>query len=165
MISNNLADNFKYWGKILIVIIVVFLILKFVVNLKIYEAVLLALIICISILIIENLIYINNIASDPLNCDQCKISISSLSEKIPEINNINNINNIVPNPYNESNDTNVEVEESFTTNEEDNININYDKNTNLDQYVLLDTKENFISNDYYPIQRYIEPFDSNNTPC
>ena len=51
MISNNLTDNFKYWGKILIVIIVVFLILKFIVNLKIYEAILLSLIICISILI------------------------------------------------------------------------------------------------------------------
>ena len=52
----------------------IFLLLKFVITLKIYEALLLSLIITISILIIENLIYINNNATDPLNCDQCKIS-------------------------------------------------------------------------------------------
>ena len=74
MNSSEILNNFKYYGKIFIVLIIIFLLLKFIVNLKIYEALLLSLIIVISILIIENLIYINNIASDPLNCDQCKIS-------------------------------------------------------------------------------------------
>ena len=67
MISSETADNFKYYGKFIIIIIIVFLLLKLVVSLKLYEAILLSLIIAVSILIIENLIYINDIASDPLN--------------------------------------------------------------------------------------------------
>ena len=83
--NSNLSNNLKYSGKLLIIFFIIFIILKFVVNFKIYEALLLALIITISILIIENIIYINYEASDPLNCDQCKISQVSenSNEEIP----------------------------------------------------------------------------------
>jgi hypothetical protein len=40
-----------------------------------YEAILLAAIIAVSVLIIENIIFINNNASDPLNCNECKVSV------------------------------------------------------------------------------------------
>jgi hypothetical protein len=55
MISSDLTNNLKYYGKFFIIIIIIFLLLKFVVSLKIYEAVLLSLIIGVSILIIERL--------------------------------------------------------------------------------------------------------------
>ena len=101
MSSNDLISNLKYYGKFLAIIVVIFILLKFIMNLKIYESLLLALIITVSILIVENLIYINDIASDPLNCDQCKVNIGKINL---DDNNINdaNIINIVPNPLAET---------------------------------------------------------------
>ena len=93
MISSDLINNLKYIGKLSLVFLIVFLLLKFIINLKPYEALLLSLIIIVSIIIIENIISINDIASDPLNCDQCKVST------IDVINSSkNSCNNIVPNP-------------------------------------------------------------------
>lgn len=73
MISSETFNNLKYFSKIAFIFIIIFLLLKFIIDLPSYEAILLACIIAVSILIIENIIYINNKASDPLNCDGCKI--------------------------------------------------------------------------------------------
>jgi hypothetical protein len=91
MISSEFINNIKYVGKLSLVFIIVFLLLKFIINLKPYEAILLSLIIIVSIIIVENLVYINDLASDPLNCDQCKVSTMDV------INN-NSLSNMVPNP-------------------------------------------------------------------
>lgn len=119
MNSNDLISHLKYYGKFLAIIVIIFLLLKLVMNLRLYEALLLSLIITVSILIIENIVQINDIASDPLNCSQCKISSVEINE---DINN-NIINNIVPNPFAESeqqlntntniNTNNLEVMEPF----------------------------------------------------
>jgi len=73
MNSYDNLNNFKYLGKIAVITLIVFLILKYAINLRQVEAVLLSAIIAVSILIIENIFFINNEASDPLNCDQCKV--------------------------------------------------------------------------------------------
>jgi hypothetical protein len=73
MNSYDSLNNFKYLGKIAIIMLIVFLILKYAINLRPVEAVLLSAIIAVSVLIIENIIFINNEATDPLNCDQCKV--------------------------------------------------------------------------------------------
>jgi len=115
MNSNDLITNLKYYSKFLAIIVIIFLLLKLVINLKLYEALLLSLIITVSILIIENIVQINDIASDPLNCSQCKISTVEIDE---DINN-NIMNNIVPNLFAESeqqantNNNNSEVMEPF----------------------------------------------------
>jgi hypothetical protein len=96
MSSNSLMSNLKYYGKFIAIIVIIFLLLKFIMSLKLYEALLLSLIITVSILIIENLIYINDIASDPLNCDQCKVNLVEINQD--NITNTDIINNIVPNP-------------------------------------------------------------------
>ena len=101
MISSENFNNLKYYSKFVFILLVVFLLLKFIINIKIYEALLLACIITVSILIIENIIFINNQASDPLNCNQCKISKVE-SDEINEINEINIIANLVPNPLSEN---------------------------------------------------------------
>ena len=98
MISSENFNNLKYYSKFVFILLVVFLLLKFIINIKIYEALLLACIITVSILIIENIIFINNQASDPLNCNQCKIS----KVESDEINEINIIANLVPNPLSEN---------------------------------------------------------------
>jgi hypothetical protein len=81
MNSFELTDNFKYYGKILIITLIVFLILKFIVYLKTYEAMLLSLIIAVSILIIENIILVSDNISNPLDCNQCKISLVTDNDK------------------------------------------------------------------------------------
>ncbi len=73
MNSYDNLNNFKYLGKIAVIMLIVYLILKYAINLRQIEAILLSAIIAVSILIIENIIFINNEASDPLNCDQCKV--------------------------------------------------------------------------------------------
>ena len=115
MNSNSLIQNFKYYGKFLIIILVTFLLLKFIINLKLYEAILLALIITVSILIIENLIYINDIATDPLNCDQCKVNLLGVNGDVKTETNI--INNTVQdlNLLTES-EQESEVKETFVSN-------------------------------------------------
>ena len=60
-------NDIKYYGKITVLLIVVFIILKFIINLKTWEALLLSAIIITSILIIENIITINQSVEDPLN--------------------------------------------------------------------------------------------------
>jgi hypothetical protein len=75
MISSESYNNFKYYSKVVIILLVVFLLLRFMLDIKPYEAILLASIIAVSVLIIENIIFINNNASDPLNCNQCKVSV------------------------------------------------------------------------------------------
>ncbi len=80
MNSYDNLNNFKYLGKIAVIMLIIFLILKYAINLRQVEAVLLSAIIAVSILIIENIIFINNEASDPLNCDQCKV------QQVKEIN-------------------------------------------------------------------------------
>jgi hypothetical protein len=74
MISSKTFNNVKYFTTIAaVILIIVFFILKFIIDLPTYEAILLACIIAVSVLIIENIIYINGEVTDPLNCDQCKI--------------------------------------------------------------------------------------------
>jgi hypothetical protein len=74
MISSKTFNNVKYFTTIAaVILIIVFFILKFIIDLPTYEAILLACIIAVSVLIIENIIYINGQVTDPLNCDQCKI--------------------------------------------------------------------------------------------
>ncbi len=88
MNSYDNLNNFKYLGKIAAITLIVFVILKYAINMRQIEAVLLSAIIAVSILIIENIIFINNEASDPLNCDQCKVQQvdnPSQSQK-PELN-------------------------------------------------------------------------------
>ena len=63
----------KYHIKFVVILLIIFLLLKFMVELKLYEALLLSLIISITIIIIENIISINNDVLDPISCDQCKI--------------------------------------------------------------------------------------------
>ena len=75
MISSETFNNFKYYSKVFIILLVVFLLLRFMLEIRPYEAILLAAIIAVSVLIIENIIFINNNASDPLNCNQCKVSV------------------------------------------------------------------------------------------
>lgn len=96
MSSTDFISNLKYYGKFLAMIIIIFLLLKFVMNIKIYEALLLSLIITVSILIVENLIYINDATLDPLNCDQCKVTISNDTNNNKEIIDDNNDS---PNPH------------------------------------------------------------------
>ena len=74
MNSMNSYNNIKYYSKIGLIFLIIFLLLYFIINLKIYEALLLTSIITITILIIENIIMINNDAADPLNCNQCSVS-------------------------------------------------------------------------------------------
>ena len=66
-------NNLNYYSKVLAILVIVFVLLKFVINLNVFEAILLSCIIAVSILIIENIIFINNTASDPLNCSGCNI--------------------------------------------------------------------------------------------
>jgi len=100
MISFQTFNNVKYYSKVVIILLVVFLLLRFVLDIKPYESILLASIIAVSILIIENIIYINNNASDPLNCNQCKVSVIETDN--PKINI--------------DSGTKVEVEEQFVGN-------------------------------------------------
>jgi hypothetical protein len=67
-------NNLNYYSKVLAILVIVFVLLKFVINLNVFEALLLSCIIAVSILIIENIIFINNTSSDPLNCSGCNIS-------------------------------------------------------------------------------------------
>ena len=136
MNSTDLILNLKYYGKFLAIIVIIFLLLKFVINLKLYESLLLALIITVSILIIENIIYINDIALDPLNCNQCKVNVVQIDEdkdkdkdkdenidkdkdKDKDNNNTSNLNisnNVVPNPSTESYS---EIEQKLENNKSD----------------------------------------------
>jgi hypothetical protein len=88
MNSYENLNGYKYFGKIAIIFIIVFLVIKFIINLKPYEAMLLTCIIVVSILIIENLFYINSQSSDPLNCDQCKINLYTSNEDNSTKNNV-----------------------------------------------------------------------------
>ena len=95
MNSYDNLDNFKYLGKIVAITLIVFIILKYAINMRQIEAVLLSAIITVSILIIENIIFINNEASDPLNCDQCKVQQVKDNTETNLLNSINqnNLNN------------------------------------------------------------------------
>ena len=120
MISSETFNNFKYYSKLFIILLVVFLLLRFMLEIRPYEAILLAGIIAVSVLIIENIIFINNNASDPLNCNQCKVSVvdnddtpKSSSENIkttePFIGNLGNhlnelYNNVVGKVFVDKND-------------------------------------------------------------
>lgn len=97
MISSEIF-NIKTLSKYVLIIMVIFLLLKFIINLRVYEAILLTTIITVSIIIIENIILINKIASDPLNCNQCQVSIIETDK----INKNDLMNNLVPNPLAES---------------------------------------------------------------
>ncbi len=90
MNSNDNMSSLKYFSKIAFILVIVFLILKYVINLKPYEAVLLSCIIAVSILIIENIFYINSQVTDPLNCDECIIQKVEPKTKENFAGNINN---------------------------------------------------------------------------
>lgn len=86
MISIMNSNNLSFIGKILIIVMAVFFILNNLANVDKYQSILLAIIVAVSIIIIENIFYINYMATDPLNCEQCKIT---------DINYTNDPNNIV----------------------------------------------------------------------
>lgn len=81
MISSETFNNFKYYSKVVVILLVVFLLLRFMLEIRPQEGILLACIIAVSVLIIENIIFINANASDPLNCDQCKVSVDDSESK------------------------------------------------------------------------------------
>ena len=89
-------NHIKYYGKITILLVVVFIILKFIINLKTWEALLLSAIIITSILIIENIITINQSVEDPLNCNKCKVSTFKKKETFNNYDsNTNDTSNII----------------------------------------------------------------------
>jgi hypothetical protein len=103
MISSETFNNFKYYSKVVVILLVVFLLLRFMLEIKPQEGILLACIIAVSVLIIENIIYINANASDPLNCDQCKVSVvdsDSKTESKPKEEFIGNLSAHINDLYN-----------------------------------------------------------------
>lgn len=86
MISTETFNNVKYYSKIVIIFLVIFLLLYYIVNLKPFESILLALIITVIILIIENILILDHRVSDSLDCGQCSI-IKNENHNLP--NSIN----------------------------------------------------------------------------
>lgn len=148
--SNDFLANIKYYGKFIIIIVVIFILLKFIMNVKIYEALLLSLIVTVSILIIENIIYVNDIASDPLNCDQCKVNISEMD------NNTNlidlNINNLVPNPLAGMEMEQEQIAEPFISDTIEKIMDNISSSVKKDSAELSEQIENNLSDDIYELK-------------
>lgn len=66
--------TYNYYTKTLAILVVVFVILKYVINVHLYDAILLTCIIVTSYLIIEKVLSLNSTVSNPANCDQCTIS-------------------------------------------------------------------------------------------
>jgi hypothetical protein len=66
--------NYNYYTKTLVILVVVFVILKYVINVHLYDAILLTCIIITSYLIIEKVLSLNNSSGNPTNCDKCTIS-------------------------------------------------------------------------------------------
>lgn len=161
MNTNDLISNLKYYGKYFVIIIIIFILLKFVMSLKFYEALLLSLIIAVSILIIENIIYINDIAMDPLNCDQCKVNINSnQTDNVNNVDNVDNINllNMVPNPLAESEQI-IEVKEPFISDTIEKIinnvsdTLKNNPNTNkLAQQIINNVKSDVKLDDMYDLK-------------
>ena len=79
----------NYYTKNLIILVIVFVILKFFINMNLYDAILLSCIIITSILIIEKILSLNSSASNPKNCDQCKISNDNNEHFAPTYSNDN----------------------------------------------------------------------------
>jgi hypothetical protein len=99
MFSLITSNNFQFIGKIAIVLFVVFFILNNVADIDKYKSILLSIIVVVAMIIIENIFYINYIASDPLNCEQCKITDVNYNKdpnSIVKSNLILNPENIVP---------------------------------------------------------------------
>jgi len=88
-------------------------------ELKPFEAILLAGVIAVSVLIIENIIFINNNALDPLNCNECKVSVGVNEPKTePFIGNIGSqlnefYNDVVGKVFSKKNDeSNIKILEN-----------------------------------------------------
>jgi hypothetical protein len=81
----------NYYTKNLIILVIVFVILKFFINMNLYDAILLSCIIITSILIIEKILSLNSSTLNPANCDQCKISNDNNEHFAPFISNNNNM--------------------------------------------------------------------------
>jgi hypothetical protein len=99
MVSLINSNNLSFIGKIVIIMMVVFFILNNAANIDKYESILLSVIVAVSIIIIENICYINYIATDPLNCEQCKITDINYTtdpNKIVKSELISNPENVVP---------------------------------------------------------------------
>lgn len=98
MISIMNSNNLSFIAEILIIVTAVFFILNNLANVDKYQSILLAIIVAISIIIIQNIFYINYIATDPLNCKQCKITDINYTtdpNNIVKSNLVNNPENIV----------------------------------------------------------------------
>ena len=67
--------SYNYYTKTLVILVVVFVILKYVIKVHLYDAILLSCIILTSYLIIEKVLSLNNTASKPSNCDKCTVPI------------------------------------------------------------------------------------------
>ena len=93
--------NYNYYTRTLIILVVVFVILKYVINVHLYDAILLTCIIVTSYLIIEKVLTLNGSASNPTNCDQC--TIPSRRENFKGYNENDNIdysaNNAISTSY------------------------------------------------------------------
>jgi len=117
MISTESLNYIKYFSKYAIIIIIIFLILKYSLNTKISEAILLAFIIGVTIIIIENIISINSYISDPLNCDQCKVNLDDNKKDTFETSNLDD--NYDDNNYDVNDDVNNDINhEDFENNSE-----------------------------------------------
>ena len=145
MISSESYNNVKYYSKVVIILLVVFLLLRFMLDIKPYEAILLASIIAVSVLIIENIIFINNNASDPLNCDQCKVSVIDDNISSEKTNNtepfIGNMGNHLNDLYN-----NV-MEKVFSDNKNTTLPISGDNNY---EYKCIKVQKNNSTDNFTP---------------
>ena len=90
--------SYNYYTKTLVILVFVFVILKYVINVHLYDAILLSCIILTSYLIIEKVLSLNNTASKPTNCDKCTVPIKKENFKA----------------YNENDDMNPTMSNSLT---------------------------------------------------
>ncbi len=67
-------NNLSYYLKVFAILFIILILLKFVINLNWAESILLSCIIAVSILIIENIIFINNSSTDPISCNECVLT-------------------------------------------------------------------------------------------
>lgn len=103
-------DNLLFLSKNIVILAAVFATLFYVAEITIYESIILGIIITISLVIIENIFYMNYQATDPLNCEQCKVTN-------PEMLSQNYIkSNLVPNPMAENTVPEYKATEPFVSN-------------------------------------------------
>ena len=87
---------YNYYTKTLVILVFVFVILKYVIKVHLYDAILLSCIILTSYLIIEKVISLNSTASKPSNCDKCTVPIKK--ENFKAYNDNDDMNPLMSTP-------------------------------------------------------------------